>query len=778
MILYYLKLAIRNLLKNKWYSFLVLGGFSIGFAACILIGLFYHTETSVNKDFSNHLNIYRLYDVKKNRCNLNWDLFPELTTGFAAVEDACPLEYENGMKMTVKNEQTHEYTEIQHLLTTTNNFFSIFSVEMVEMSAEKPFDGKESVVISKATAEKLFGKQNPLGQRINVHNFFSGTVTGIFDELPPNSSFRADVILNSENKEFRMSNTCNNGKCYNPANMFVMLKSGTDPGSLSNELNNSVTLKSLDVDSLAMEGLDDLYLSELTVKSRHAKGNPTLLKIFIAIAALILLLSSINYVSYSISMQYAKLRETGINKTNGAGWKELIGFTFTEVSSGIIISLVLSVVIVLLALPYTGSLFGKELHVSLYDWLSVAPVFLAAVGIVILINSLAPIYVLSKFRITEFLSGFSGKHNRKQFVKQAMLTFQLTASVALIAVVLIIFKQLSFAKHSDLGFDRELLLRIDIPFMFQQTNTVRQEIDKLPFVRGTSLSSGCPGMINNRYGSNTGEKSFDLNCIPVGDNYITTMGFEILKGRDFLDSDLNKACLINEEALKQFGWDSFEGKRFNNGQEGGFEVIGIVKDFKFESYHNTVEPLALIFDGGQYSNVLSVRLAPGNAGQDIGQIRKIWESISPYEPFSFIFYDDLFQSMYEKEEKLAGSITFFSLVAIVLTCMGILVQIFMICLNRVKEIGIRKINGARISEVIVMLTSDFVKWVLIAFVIATPIAWYSMNKWLENFAYKTELSWWIFTLAGLVALGITILTVSWQSWKAATRNPVEALRYE
>ncbi|HQG62454.1 MAG TPA: ABC transporter permease [Bacteroidales bacterium] len=778
MILYYLKLAIRNLLKNKWYSFLVLGGFSIGFAACILIGLFYQNEVSVNKNFANHLNIYRLYDVKQNRCNLNWDLFPVITTGYAAVEDACPLEYENGMKITVKNEQTHAYTEIQNLLTTTNNFFSIFSVNMIEMSADKPFDGKESVVLSKATAEKLFGSQNPLGQRINVHNFFSGTVTGIFDEFPPNSSFRADVILNSENKEFRMSNTCNNGKCYNPTNLFVMLKSGADPGNLVNDLNNSATIKSLDVDSLAMQKLDDIYLSELTVKSRHAKGNPALLKIFIAIAALILLLSSINYVSYSISMQYAKLKETGINKTNGAGWKDLIGYTFTEVTSGIIISLVFSVFIALLALPYTGSLFGKVLHVNWHSWLSVAPVFLAAVVLVILINSLAPLYVLSKFRITEFLSGFRGKHNRRQLGKQIMLTFQLTASVALIAVVMIIFKQLSFVKHSDLGFDRELLLRIDIPFMFQQTNTVRQEIDKLPFVLGTSLSSGCPGMINNKYGSNTGEKSFDINCIPVGDNYIETMGFEILKGRDFMDGDLNKACLINEEALKQFGWDSFEGKRFNNGPEGGLEVIGILSDFKFESYHSTVEPLALIFDGGMYSNVLSVRLAPGNAGQDIGQIRQIWESISPYEPFSFVFYDDLFQSMYEKEEKLAGSITFFSLIAIVLTCMGILVQIFMICLNRVKEIGIRKINGARISEVMILLNHDFVKWVAIAFVIATPIAWYIMNKWLENFAYKTELSWWIFALAGLVALGIALLTISFQSYKAAIKNPVESLRYE
>jgi putative ABC transport system permease protein len=359
-----------------------------------------------------------------------------------------------------------------------------------------------------------------------------------------------------------------------------------------------------------------------------------------------------------------------------------------------------------------------------------------------------------------------------------MLTFQLTASIALIAVVMIIFKQLSYIKHSDMGFDREMLVRIDIPYDFQKTETLLQEISNLSFVKGNTISTGCPGMINNKYGSNSGEKSFDINCIPVGNNYIETMGIELLEGRNFLESDLNKSCLINEEALKQFGWDSFEGKKFNNGQEGGYNVVGIIKDFKFESYHSTVEPLALLFDGAAYVNVLSVRLSPGNTGQQIAQIGKIWKTISPYEPMNLMFYDDYFQSMYAKEEKLASSITFFSLIAVVLTCMGILGQIFMICLNRIKEIGIRKINGAKVSEILTMLNRDFIKWVAIAFVIATPIAYYAMNKWLENFAYKTELSWWIFALAGLLALGIALLTVSWQSWRAATRNPVEALRYE
>jgi len=256
------------------------------------------------------------------------------------------------------------------------------------------------------------------------------------------------------------------------------------------------------------------------------------------------------------------------------------------------------------------------------------------------------------------------------------------------------------------------------------------------------------------------------------------MGIELLQGRDFLDGDLNRSCLINEEACKQYGWENLEGKRYNNGQEGGFEIIGKIKDFKFESYHSAVEPLALLFTGAKSGNVLSVRLSPGNTGQQVDQISKVWKSVSPFEPFSYIFYDDFFQSFYAKEEKLAGSITFFTLIAIVLTCMGIFGQIFMICLARVKEIGIRKINGATISEVLIMLNRDFIFWFIISFFIASPAAWYIGNRWLTNFAYRISLDLWIFLFAGLMALLIILVTVSWQSFRAATRNPVEAMRYE
>lgn len=772
------KQAFRNLLRDKVYSYLIIGGFAIGFAACILIGLFYHTETTVNNDFANHKEIYRLYDVKKNRCNINWNLYPVLLTDFAEVEDACPLDYNISDQMTVKDEETNISADFTHLIATTENFFSIFSVELTGSLSGNPFDGKESMAVSAALAESLFGTLDPVGRKINIGNYFYGTVTSVFKELPVNSSFNADIIINSANEKFRMSTTKTNGMTYNPTNLFIKVREGTQATDLSMVLNRSDKLKALDIDSLALQGLDDIYLSELTIKSRHAKGNPGLLKIFLGIATLILILSSINYLNYTVSVQYARLRTTGIKKVFGAGWKELVHYALVEVSIGIIFSLILAVVITDFAMPYSESLFGKAMYIGWPDLIAVAPVFLVVMVVLILINSLAPIYILSKFNITECLSGFKGKKNRKQLWKHVLLTFQLTVSVALIAVVIIILRQLHYVKHSDPGFDQELLLRIDLPYKYQQTDALRLELANLAFVKSTSLSSGCPGMINHRMDSNFEGRSITFNCIYVGDDYLNTMGMELLEGRDFLDGDLNKSCLINEEAFKQYGWENLEGKRFNNGQEGGFEVIGKIKNFKFESYHNAVEPLALLYAGTGFANVLSVRLSAGNTGQQIDQISKVWKTLSPYEPFSYLFYDDFFQSMYIKEEKLAASITFFTLLAIALTCMGILGQIFMICISRVREIGIRKINGAKISGILYLLNSDFIILFGLAFFIASPVSFYIGKKWLKGFAFKTTLDWWVFVLAGVIALIIISVTVSWQSWRAATRNPVEALRYE
>ena len=777
MLRFKIRLAVRNLLKNKLYSFLIIGGFAIGFTASILIGLFYSTEKNVNRHFAGYQNIFRLYDAKKSKSGLDYKLNTVLAENYPDIEKTCPLGF-SYYPITVKDPESKDYIRIEYVVSTNNSFFDVFSVKILSGSENNPFSQQNSAVITESVAKRLFGDKNPLGRTIS-EEFFSATVTAVMEDLPKNSSFKAEMLLNSENTDFQMSMECDKGVCIYPVEHVIMLKNGANPDDLVKNLNASIGNFNTTTDSLALQNISDIYLSTMDLgwSDSHFKGNYRMLFIFLAIGILIILLSSINYLNYTVSMQYAKMKEIGINKTNGAEKIHLLANSFIEVSIGILIALVISVFLVAMLLPSTGVFFGREIHLTDVNFYQLLPVLGVLVAGIILFNSLAPIYILSKFNISDFLSG-GRKRTGKQWGKQAMLTFQLTVSIALIAVVMLIFKQLQFVKHHDLGFNKEHLVRMELPYKFQNQEALKNEVAKLPFVNGSALSNGYPGNINMTMGSGVEGDEFMVKCIFIGDDFLKTFGVILTDGRDFLPGDKDRACLMNEAAVKRFGWESIEGKKYNNGRDGGYNVVGVVNNFNVQSLHSALTPVALLYEPDREFNTISVRLVPGNISQQITDLQKTWKSLLPDEPMEFAFYDTQFQAMYEKEDKLAKSITFFSIIALVLTCMGILGQIFMISLNRTKEIGIRKVNGARISEVLIMLNRDFVKWVAIAFVIATPIAYYAMNKWLQNFAYKTSLSWWIFALAGVLALGIALLTVSFQSWKAATRNPVEALRYE
>jgi len=776
MIFFKIKLAFRNLLKDKIYSALIIGGFSIGFTACILIGLFYNSEHQVNKGFNNYKNIYRLYDVKQNKCNLDYELFPVLTQNYPEVEIGCPIEYMAGYEFTIKDKETNVSARIDKLIVTNNNFFKIFSVEIIASLGSTPFMVAESVVITESVAKKLYGDKSPLGKIIK-EDFFEGTISAVIKDLPANSSFQAELILNSDNKKFQMSQACDKGICVYPTSHFIALNSDVDVSLFAEKLNKTIHHYNTNVDSLALQNIQDIYLSDLSFKDAHFKGNSRMLIIFLAIAILIILLSSINYLNYTISMQYAKFKEIGILKANGASWSQLMVSSCIEITLGILISLCISVVLTWILLPYSEALFGESINLSNLNLWSLLPVFSSIILMIILVNSLAPVYVLSSFKITDFLSG-SRKRNGKQFGKQFMLIFQLITSIVLVAIVLVIFKQLLFVKKFDLGFEKEHLVRVEIPYLHKNPNLIREEAGKLPFVSGSTLSDGYPGMIKLTMGSNIEDNDFWIHCMYISDNYLQTMGIDLLEGRDFHLGDENKVCLLNKEAIKKFGWDSIEGKKYNSGNPEGYDVVGVINDFNVKSLHTEILPVALFYTPDRNFSTLSLRLTPGNVENQLHKLKNLWKDLVPNEPLNFTFYDDQFQAMYMKEEKLAKSITFFSLIAIVLTCMGLLGQIFMTSLMRTKEIGVRKVNGATIGEILYMLNKDIIKWVLIAFVIACPIAYYAMEKWLENFAYKTDLSWWVFALAGLITLGITLLTVSWQSWRAATRNPVESLRDE
>jgi len=769
-----IKLAFRNVLKNKVYSALIIGGFSIGFTACILIALFYNVEHNVDKQFPNYENIYRLYDVKNAKCGLNYNFLEPLSKDYPEILNVCPMEYSSNYRFTIKNPETNSYVWVQHIIITTNNFFDIFSVSVVASLSQFPFKDLNSAVISESTAKRFFGDENPLGKTIE-EEFFTATVSAVVKDLPENSSFTAEIFLNSDNKNFQMSQECNNNVCIYPTSFFLLLKKGINSNLLSQKINSTLNEKT-STDSLALQKLSDIYLSKALVQDEHAKGSSKTLLVFLTVAFLIIVLSSINYLNYTVSLQYSKLKEIGISKTNGANKKQLVNNLLIEVTIGILISLIISVLLTSAFLPYTDVLFGRKVSLSDVNFYQLIPVFIAAILGIIILNSLAPIYVLSRFSITEFLSG-NKKRNGKQVGRQVMLIFQLTVSIALIAIVMIIFKQLKYIKHYDLGYSAEQLVRLDLPYLYEKPSVVKNEMEKLPFVINAALSDGYPGQIKLMMGDGTEENRFMLNCIFISDDYLKTMGMQLLQGRNFLPSDKDNACIMNEEAVKQYGWESIQDKVYHNGNDDGYHVIGVVKNFNVESLHKAISPVVLLYNPDHRFANLSLRLSPGNVGQQMDRIKQVWNKTVAY-PMNFTFYSDQVQAMYNKEEKLAKSITFFSFIAVILTCMGLLGQFFLISLNRTKEIGIRKVNGANVFEILLLLNKNFLTWVLVSFVIAVPVAFYIMRLWLQNFAYKTTLSWWVFALAGIIPFAIEILTVSWLSWRAAVANPIESLRYE
>jgi len=477
-----------------------------------------------------------------------------------------------------------------------------------------------------------------------------------------------------------------------------------------------------------------------------------------------------------LSLQHSKIKEVSIKKINGAGNLQLFFYYLTESLIVIVISTLLSLLLIFAFKDYFASLVGSELHLQILKKPIFVAIYLAVMVIILGINSIIPAYSLLKINVIQGLHN-SIIRNDRGTIRTIFTTMQFVVSIALLISVFFIQKQLNFVESKDLGFNKEHLLRIQIPYKFKHYPALQTEINNLNFIKASSYSFGSPGDIILTMGSGEKDKNMDIETILIDSNFLKTFQIRLLKGHPFYSGDFNKACMFNETAIKKLGWEDLKNRKYKMGREGGYNVIGIVNDFNVSSLLKKQEPVCLIYGNFNKPNVLSVRIMPGPVHQQLAQIKKVWASFSD-DPFTFEFYDAFFNAKYHKEQQLSRSITIIAIIAIILTLIGIMGQVIQTCAYRTKEIGIRKVNGATVPEVVNMLNMDFVKWVAVAFVIAIPIAYYAMHRWLENFAYKTSLSWWIFLLAGLVILFITIATVSWHTFKVARRNPVEALRYE
>jgi putative ABC transport system permease protein len=774
---YNLKQSFRGMRKNGLFSFLNILGFAAGFAICIVLILFAWKEYTVDRSFDNHQQIYRMIDARKNSTRMDSDIAGGMKEQFPVIRLAAPLKY---MLMNnpifVKDTDGEDFVLCSEVISTTNDFFDIFSVEVLSMSSDRPFASPGSIVISQSTAMKLFGMTDVTDKVLNIANMMDLPVSAVVKDLPVNSSLGADLYFNAETADFRMSQYCSGGICFNPMDIYLLVDNHEDIAGIKEMVNSNFPENKSETDSIWFQPLADIYLTTTIEHNENKAGSIGLILIFLAIAFLILLLSVVNYVNFSLSRQLSALKQIGIRVTNGAGKTEIRNLYLTEVVLSVFIAFFLALLMTQFLLPYAGIMLDADLELG---WLFTPQLLISFLGIiiaVIFISSLGPASILSRFSVISLL-GKSNHITVKQSGKRILSIFQLTASIILVICLITIQRQLNYVRTTDMGFNRDQLLRLDLPGNFNAYDLLSEKIENAPFVTGSSYSHGGPGLIRVGMGDNRGEGDhFMIHCIYVDESFLETFGIDLLKGREFLPSEQGMACYLNDAAFRRYGWEDLDNKKFNNFREDGLDVVGVVGNFHVASLHNLIEPVALVFTD-QYSS-LNIRLIPGNVTQQMQGIREIWSEVSPDAPISYNFYDVFFDSLYRKEDRQGKTIAFFSLIALMITGLGLMGQIYQETNTRIKEIGIRKVNGAKIWEVMLLLNKDFIKWVGIACILAIPVGWYAMSRWLQNFAYTTELSWWIFALAGVVALAIALLTVSWQSWQAARRNPVEALKYE
>jgi len=524
------------------------------------------------------------------------------------------------------------------------------------------------------------------------------------------------------------------------------------------------TIDSRFPDEVSLKPLKTNYFNTQHHDGDLKHGNIGLVKTLSWIGLIILALSVINYINLTIAGYKHRLMEIGIKKCFGVSKQSIQKQFIFESVLFCVCATILAIVIAEIFLPYFNQYVDKTLKIQIFTNLNfTVQVFLFVIFLGIFAG-LAPAFVLSKMSPVQVFQLNSYLHGSGKIYQNILSVFQFSVTIILICSLLIMYRQINYVKHKNLGFDNEQLLSLKVHHqMGTKTEALMNKLRLYHGIKSLTLTNGIPGKINISMGG--------FKSIVVDSSSIKTFGFKVIQGRDLLPGDLNKACLINTTGLSKFDNNDFRGHEVN-----GEEIVGVISDFHYTSMYKQTGAMALMYyDWG--GNHITMRIT-GPIDETMEYIKKTWKEICPDYPFDLQFYDDLFSAMYRQEENLATLVSIFSVLAIVISCMGIFGLAVFQSEQKIKEIGMRKVLGATTAEITSMLTKNFTKWVVIANLIAWPIAWYVMNKWLQNFAYRIDLTVWPFLLAGLAVLMIALLIVSWQVIKAATANPVEALRYE
>ncbi len=793
----YLTIALRYLKRHKIYSFINISGLAIGMACCVLILLWINDEIRYDRFHEQTENLYRVVN------DLNYGPYSQLTKGTAyplgsAMKEEIPEVRETvrllpTRKILVAYGEKKYYEE--NFYFADPSLFKIFTFPFIKGDPDTALSSPSSVVITQDMASKYFGSQNPVGKTIQTQNQNDYIVTGVIENIPKNSHLQFGFIGSIERAVAMGARTHWSGWLYDT---YVLLQSNTSFEEVNAKLEAWIKTKGAEESRYYLQPLSDVHMYGL-----QGEGAIRPLSLFSTLALLILIIACINYMNLATARGGTRAKEIGLRKVVGAKKNNILKQFLSESVLFAFFALLISLFLVALFLPVFNQISGKELSMNLVQNKFL---FLGILSITLLTGVLSgsyPAFFLSSFEPDRILKGtLSAKKigTSTASIRKGLVVFQFILTIVLIISTTTVFRQMSFIKNQRLGFDKNYLIytqlrsegnlweRYDAQKTWLKYKTLKNELSQNPNILDVSSATCLPfGSMGGEWGQldwegKDPEYQLSMNHMAVDAHFLKTFQLEMIEGRFLSDEFPSDAqnFILNEAAIKATGLDSPVGKRFRLLDKTG-KITGVIRDFHFAPLHNEIEPLVLHlmpYQYWMYRNYVFVRISADNISQNIASIEKMWDRAIPEYPFEFHFLDDTIDQKYRSEQRLEMILRIFTFLAISISCFGLFGLISFTAEQRTKEIGIRKVLGASVGSVVRLLSKEFVVLVVLANIIAWPVAYYVMTKWLKNFAYRTEIGFVTFLFSGFLALIIAILTVCFQSIKAALANPVDSLRYE
>ena len=780
-----LRNGIRSIFSQMPYTFVNILGLTIGIASVLLLSIWISVETRYDKFHKDSERLYRVGMIMKtpnkeiNSAAINAPAGPEFKRAFPVVENMVRFELDE--QSAIYNDKT---TKLK-VLFTDSTFFDMFSFDLVVGNKQNCLNSPHGIVLTEKTVKKIFGSEDPLGKGILISGE-TFTVTAVAKDPPVNTNMQFECLAPLSVLARKAHIGWDGGlSCYT----YLKLVKGTDPVALEKQIleyMEGAINKKYRAFGYALnpylQKIGDIHLHSEAEYELGDKGSMKQIFLFSGIGLLILLIACFNFVNISTALSFKRAKEVSVKKIFGSDRKNIILFFVFESALAILISLLLAFLLVKILLPLTSGLIGEELPLTVIKpaaWLMIyASIFIFCTVFASFYSS----FFLSAINPLALLSNVnSGK--RKQYSRNILVTFQYAISIALIISCLVIYSQMQFVRKSDKGFNEKNIFLVDLNSKTAATyELILSRFSSIPGVTSVSVSAGGEpgvGFFMNGYLPEGVDKPMLARALYVDENYLKTLEISLVDGRDFrnIRSDSNKV-IINQTFAKILGWNEPTGKSISrNGKK--YKVIGMVKDFNTSSLYNKTEPIFIstVNEVGEFEKIV-IKYLPSNLKDILKTCESILKEIDPAFPFEYEFLEDSMAASYSKDQKMNLLFLVLSVIAIFISSLGLFGLATFATQSRMKEISIRKINGARISDIIQKFNYDLLKWIILSFIIAGPIGYYAMGKWLNNFAYKTTISLWLLLASGLLALSIGLLTVSWAALKAAKANPAEVLRKE